>query len=195
MTKMKMTKMNRSARGYIVLHMGQRARALFISLIALLTPLLVSCNDHTRATQNQTKDSSQAIAPATQLIAINQMRFNMELALTSAQRERGLSDRTHINEQGGMLFVFSQEQEAGFVMRRCLVPIDIIFAKEDGTITAMYEMKVEPYDTPERDLRRYPSNDEILFALEFKAGTLAKLGLKLGDTLDLPSPDLKARAK
>jgi len=76
-----------------------------------------------------------------------------------------------------------------------MVPIDIIFAKEDGTITAMYEMKVEPYDTPERDLRRYPSNDEILFALEFKAGTLAKLGLKLGDTLDLPSPDLKARAK
>jgi len=165
------------------------------SILLGFTLLLVSCNDHSRATQNPPSVSSKPAAPATQLVVINHLKFNMELALTPAQRTQGLSDRSSIAENGGMLFVFPKPENVRFVMRRCLVPIDIIFAKEDGTITAMYEMQVEPYDIDEDDLTLYPSHQPILYALEFKAGTLAKLGLKLGDKLDLSFPDLKARAR
>ncbi len=167
------------------------------SLVALtlIAALLVSCSDHSNATPISAPVSSPAKEPATQLVVIHHLRFNMELALSPAQRMQGLSDRTSIDEQGGMLFVFPKPENVRFVMRRCLVPIDIIFAKEDGTITAMYEMQVEPYDIDEDDLKLYPSHGPVLFALEFKAGTLAKLGLKLGDKLNLPFPDLKARAR
>ncbi len=159
----------------------------------LLTALLVSCNDHTNATA---PDIGTAQGKSkTQQVVINGLKFDLELALTPRQRQRGLSDRPSISETGGMLFVFPKETEVGFVMRKCLVPIDIIFAKEDGTVAAMYEMEVEDYDTDDGDLKTYPSHQPVLFALEFKAGTLAKLGIKRGDKINLPAADLKSRAK
>lgn len=174
-----------------------RPASLHVSLLllTLITALLVSCSDHSSATPVSLPVSTSAKEPTTQLVVINHLKFHMELALSPAQRTQGLSDRTSIDEHGGMLFVFPKPESVRFVMRRCLVPIDIIFAREDGTITAMYEMQVEPYDIDEDELKLYPSHEPILFALEFKAGTLARLGLKLGDKLSLPFPDLKARAR
>ena len=178
-----------------ITHRSRSGTWLRALILVVITPLLISCNDHSNANQTPTSVSSRPAAPATQLVVINHLKFNMELALTPAQRTQGLSDRSSIAENGGMLFVFPKPENVRFVMRRCLVPIDIIFAKEDGTITAMYEMQVEPYDIDEDDLTLYPSHQPILYALEFKAGTLAKLGLKLGDKLNLSFPDLKARAR
>ena len=166
---------------------------LLISCLFLISPLLVSCNDHTRATNSPAPETSTA--PATQRVVINGLKFDLELALTPQQRFRGLSDRASISEKGGMLFVFPHPERVGFVMRRCLVPIDIAFVTEEGKVVAMYEMKVEAYDMEDGELSSYPSHQAILFALEFKGGTLARIGLKRGDTVDLPYADLKRRAE
>lgn len=167
--------------------------SILISCLFLLTLLLVSCNDHTRATSEPQTQS--VTAPVTQRVIINGLKFDLELALTPEQRHRGLSDRASISEKGGMLFVFPRPETVGFVMRRCLVPIDIAFLTEEGKVAAMYEMKVEPYDMEDGELPSYPSHQPILFALEFKGGTLARIGLKRGDTVDLPYADLKRRAE
>lgn len=172
---------------------GKHRFSLLISCFFLLTPLLISCNDHTRATSGP--QSQTVTAPVTQRVVINGLKFDLELALTPEQRHRGLSDRASISEKGGMLFVFPRPESVGFVMRRCLVPIDIAFVTEEGKVAAMYEMKVEPYDMEDGELPSYPSHQPILFALEFKGGTLARIGLKRGDTVDLPYADLKRRAE
>src|ERR1041385_5543414 len=59
-------------------------------------------------------------------------KFHLELALDDTTRFKGLSDRTDIPADGGMLFVFPRPVTTAFVMRDCPVPIDIIFLDGSG---------------------------------------------------------------
>lgn len=132
---------------------------------------------------------------ATQIAVIGGKNFTLELALDSATRFQGLSDRKSIDENGGMLFVFENAEVSQFVMRKCYVPIDILFLDASGRIVKMHEMTVEPYDTPEEKLKRYSSEWPTQFAIELRGGTLKKLTLKNGDRIDLPARELIKRAK
>lgn len=139
---------------------------------------------------------SHDVDPMMQLVTLADRQFRLELALTPAQQYQGLSDRDQIPSDGGMLFVFSQPEEMAFVMRGCLVPIDLIFIGPGGRIVSLHRMQVEPDpDAPDSQLIRYPSAWPIQFALELKGGTLDHLELKVGQKIDLPLDALKRRAR
>lgn len=148
--------------------------------------------------------------------------FYLELSNTDQTRFRGLSERTHIEPDGGMLFVFpdNQVQVHGFVMRDCPVQIDIIYVDAMGKVVAMYEMMPEPprteaekamvppfanapawtYTNPayENRLRKYSSQQPSQFVIELRGGTLKQLqaaGLKVGDVLALDLAGLKRGAR
>ena len=159
-------------------------RALTLALLLALmlaTPAACTSNAPDHAHQTQT-------------VQIDGQQFNLELALTPQQRQQGLSDREHIPDDGGMLFVFPDVARRQFVMRRCLVPIDIIFLGPNGRIVAMHQMAVEPYDLPEEQLTRYSSHYPAQFAIELQGGMLDQLTVGLGDRIDLPLESLKRRA-
>ena len=120
--------------------------------------------------------------------------FEVELALTPASRLQGLSDRLVVPEDGGMLFVFPDVARRAFVMRRCLVPIDIAYLDDAGRVVRTHAMAVEPPGTPEHRLTHYPSRYPARYALELAGGTLAELGLEPGDPVTLP-PGLVERAE
>lgn len=132
---------------------------------------------------------------ATQRVEIAGETFELELALTPKQRYQGLSDVPEIPERGGMLFVFPEAAERTFVMRRCLVPIDILFLDAAGRVVAMHEMEVEPYDTPSEALTPYASRYPAQFAVELKGGWLDRLEVSVGDRVELPREKLKAEAR
>lgn len=135
-------------------------------------------------------------APGSALrVTIADKRFDLELALTPEQRHQGLSDRQSIADDGGMLFAFSEPDVLGFVMRRCKVPIDIIYLSPTGRIVQTHEMQVEPYDTPDYQLKTYSSVYPALIAIELKAGSIRALKLREGQAIELPIDDLKRRAK
>ena len=94
-----------------------------------------------------------------------------------------------------MLFVFPYEDEREFVMRRCLVPIDILFLDPRGTVLNTHAMLVEPADTPERELKRYASEGKSALVIELAGGTVERLGVQAGDTIELPVLELKRRAR
>lgn len=136
--------------------------------------------------------------------------FQLELALDNETRFKGLSDRDHIEPDGGMLFVFKEPSVQRFVMRDCPIDIDIIFLDPSGHITAMYHMPVEPprddatepidptrgYAPKYEDrLKKYSSRFAAQFVIELAGGTLEGLGLHEGDQIDLDVEGLKARAK
>ena len=137
---------------------------------------------------------------ARQEVEIDGESFDLELALTNTQRVQGLSDRRAIDEDGGMLFVYPYDRVMRFVMRRCHVPIDIIFLDADGRIVQVYAMEViEPiggedwYAPPLGD--DYSSIERARFAIELQGGMLESLDLGVGDVIELPLEDLKARAR
>ncbi|HTV29790.1 MAG TPA: DUF192 domain-containing protein, partial [Xanthobacteraceae bacterium] len=53
--------------------------------------------------------------------------FNVELATTSAERERGLMFRKSLPEGQGMLFDFKRDQPVSFWMHNTYVSLDMIF--------------------------------------------------------------------
>lgn len=141
-------------------------------------------------------------------VKIDDEWFHLELALDPATRFKGLSDRTHIDEDGGMLFVFPRAAVQAFVMRECPIPIDIIFLDPAGRIVAMHQMVPEDprrEDEPETDnpgadkyeqrLKRYSSKFAAQFVIELAGGTLDRLEIAEGDLIKLDTDALKARAK
>jgi len=130
-----------------------------------------------------------------QQVVIGDRTFNLELALDDDTRFQGLSDRKSIPKDGGMLFVFPQSRQLNFVMRRCLVPIDLIYLGPGGRIVSMHQMQVEPYDTPEHKLKYYSSGWPAQFAIELREGSINQLELKVGQKIELPLSELKAAAR
>lgn len=154
--------------------------------------------------QTEPPTSQPASQPdvATEKITIGEETFKLEVAANADSRARGLSNRKEIAADGGMIFIYPNVKHRSFWMRYCLVDIDIAFANGRGVITAMHEMKPDPPrrdDEPEyayeQRLKRYASRRNAQFALEFKAGTLRRLKLKVGDRLDMDLKRLKALSR
>lgn len=89
-----------------------------------------------------------------------------------------------IADDQGMLFVFPDERLRGFWMKNTITSLDIAFARFDGTVVAIHTM-------PPLTLRSFPSYEPAMFALEVKAGTFARIGLKEGDKLEIPASIFK----
>lgn len=106
--------------------------------------------------------------------------FNIELALTPQQQEIGLMGRTEMPKDSGMLFVFSQESERSFWMKKTLIPLDMIFIRKDGTIGHVHDSAIP------NDLTSVPSNGPALAVLELNGGVAKKFGIEAGDKIRHP---------
>ncbi len=103
--------------------------------------------------------------------------FRVELALTPEQRAQGLMYRESLDDDAGMLFIYDLERPVMMWMKNTLVPLDMLFLARDGEVLGMAEDAVPQSETI------IPSNDPVKAVLELKAGTVARLGLKPGDTV------------
>ncbi len=85
-----------------------------------------------------------------------------------------------IADDQGMLFVFDREEIRGFWMHNTITPLDIAFARSDGTIVKIWQM-------PALTLRTFSSVQPAMFALEVKQGTFNQLSIREGDRMEIPS--------
>lgn len=122
-------------------------------------------------------------------------RFMLEVARDPQTQFRGLGGRTHLDANGGMIFPFEAPHITAFVMRDCVIPIDIAFLDADGRVITIYEMQAEPPRKPDESpmayearLKRYPSGLPASYAIETAGGRLRAVGLRPGDLLDLRQP-------
>jgi hypothetical protein len=84
-----------------------------------------------------------------------------------------------IADDQGMLFVFTDESVRSFWMRNTLTPLDIAFARANGTIVKIWQM-------PPLTLQTFSSFEPAMFALEVKQGTFEPRGIKEGDPVEIP---------
>ncbi|CAG0977312.1 hypothetical protein PHYC_01573 [Phycisphaerales bacterium] len=164
----------------------------------------------TQPPKEQPKDDGKQTKPRIEKVTISSKDFKLELAADPNTRFKGLSDRTEIAGDGGMLFVFPRASVQQFVMRDCPIPIDIIYLNASGRVLASYKMVPEPPRTAEEKvndpgqsfnrhyeerLKRYSSKFDCQFVIELKGDTLDSLKLKEGDKIDLDLVRLKQLAK
>ncbi len=153
---------------------------LLCALLATSQATLVSCgNSNASQAQSGETRAEEDDGVRRETVEIRGRRFRLEIADDNEKRIKGLSGRTEIAEDGGMLFVFPRPQQAAFVMRDCLVDIDIIFLDTFGQVLSTYEMEVEDPRRPdeseaeyEERLKKYHSRGPAQFVIELRGGTL-----------------------
>ncbi|TVQ32639.1 MAG: DUF192 domain-containing protein [Phycisphaeraceae bacterium] len=158
---------------------------IFLALLLTVTlPWIAGCDE---------KESDELAR-----VRINGVTFMMEIAADDPSRMLGLGGREEIDERGGMIFVFPSAAVIQFVMRDCLVPIDVAFLDASGRVVAMHEMTPEEPRREgesamayERRLKNYPSRFPAQFAVETAGGRLREVGLEVGQRVEFDLERLK----
>lgn len=150
-----------------------RGLAVFLALLAAIC--VSSC-------QSDPRDGAAATVPLTITAAGKDLTFNVEVARTADEQARGLKFRTALPPFGGMLFPLSPPREASFWMRDTVIPLDMIFIRQDGTIARIAA------DTVPYSLEYESSGEPVAAVLELAGGQAAALAIKEDDKVTWRDP-------
>jgi uncharacterized protein len=101
----------------------------------------------------------------------------VEIADDEKDRERGLMFRQHLDEDAGMIFVFSASQVVYFWMKNTRIPLDMIFADQDGKVVGIVA-EAKPYS-----LQSVGPGLPAQYVLEVNGGFCQRHGVMVGDWL------------
>jgi hypothetical protein len=131
-------------------------------MLALLFACLLTW---ARATQ------ADEICPSgqSQRIHIGSQTFNVEVAASPKERERGLSGRTALAAESGMWFVFPSPDWHGFWMQGMNFPIDVVWVSPAHRVLSaitLHPCQAEP-------CRIHTPPSPVAYVLEINAGAFA----------------------
>lgn len=112
-------------------------------------------------------------------IEINNRKIDIEIADTNAKREQGLSGRTSLCGNCGMLFVFDKPGIYPFWMKDMNFSLDFIFINQDKIVDI--KENISPATYPNIINSNFP-HDKVL---EVNAGYAANKNYKIGQTVAL----------
>lgn len=147
--------------------MGRSAGALIFAAFGVSAPFMAQAVCAPERISVQTTNARQ--------------EFSVEVADTDGERAQGLMNRPQMASAAGMLFVYERAQRAQFWMANTLIPLDMIFAADDGTILKVHANAV-PLDRSVID-----GGDGVRYVLEINGGLAAPLGIAAGGALHHPS--------
>jgi uncharacterized membrane protein (UPF0127 family) len=104
--------------------------------------------------------------------------IDAEVASNDTQKELGLSNRTCIGVNQGMLFVFDKPGKYDFWMKDMKFPIDIVWMNETKTVT-----EVTPSVYPSTYPKKFTSKAVSKYVLELQSGNAQRLNISEGTSL------------
>lgn len=152
--------------------------AAFIILVGLLV-------------KNSAKISIPGLTPpitsvAQKTIKVAEKTITVEIADTPEKREKGLSGRTSLVGDNGMLFVFGNKDKApGFWMKDMLISLDLIWIRDGLVIKIDKDVKPPKAGTPDESLQIYVPGQTVDNVLEVKGGYSDANGIFVGSKVDL----------
>lgn len=141
-------------------------------MIASLLALSVVPND----SEQSRHEHESSIGPS---VKIRNSLFQVEVARTFRDWQRGLMYRSELKPQTGMLFIGQEERLQSFWMKNTLISLDIIFISKNLEIVSI-QKRAEPLS--ERPL---PSLKPAQYVLEIAGGQADLLGFQAGDPVEL----------
>lgn len=117
-----------------------------------------------------------------QYVKIANQEVRVDLALSEAEKNKGLGGREGLHENEGMLFVFDETGKYSFWMKDMKFAIDIIWIGENKEIIYI-KKNATPESYPESFEPENPTRD-TKYVLEIPAGFSEKNNLKIGDMVE-----------
>ena len=84
-------------------------------------------------------------------------------------------NRTSLDSNVLGLFIFPYEQYVSFWMKDTIVPLDLFFLDEKGKVVDVF-LNLKPLSE-----RKYESTEKVMYAIEVKSGTVARLDIQKDD--------------
>jgi len=121
-----------------------------------------------------------ACAQAIPTVELKGQRYRIEIAEDDASRAHGLMDRTHMDDDHGMLFVFQDDAPRAFWMKNTKIPLDMLYFDADRRLVSVQHNVPPCVADP---CPAYSSGAPARYVLELNAGQAEKLGVSSGDEL------------
>jgi len=157
-----------------------------LSYIALVAVVLASTAGWylLRTIAQQGPQASPTPAPFIRKLRVRDATISVELAWTAQQQEKGLSDRSSLEPDTGMLFIFPKPGIYAFWMKDMHFPIDIVWIADDNVIIGYVE-DAKPESFP----KAFPPPRSIRYALEVNAGFVKQYKIHVGDVIKVSDLD------
>lgn len=119
--------------------------------------------------------------PLGENVVINGHTIHVEIAITNAEKEKGLGYRDSLAADNGMLFVYQNKDRYGFWMKGMRFPLDFIWINGNKVVDVSQNIPQPVSDSMQPvNLAPIVPVDKVL---EVNAGTIEELGIKIGDTI------------
>jgi len=112
-------------------------------------------------------------------VIINEHTIHVEVAVTNAEKEKGLGYRDWLPVNTGMLFVYQNKDRYGFWMKGMRFPLDFIWITGNKVVDVSQNI-LQPDNDTVRPVNVAP-NVPVDKVLEVNAGDIDRLGVKIGD--------------
>jgi hypothetical protein len=109
-----------------------------------------------------------------------------DVAITEAQREKGLSGVRYLSNNEGLLFIFEKEGEHAFWMKDMKIPIDIVWINNNKIVDVDTHVMPEP-DKDITELKIYKPSEPVDRVLEIRGGRFDLLNIEIGDDVKIDS--------
>lgn len=145
--------------------------------------------DATTTETGQPQDISETVSAMIQVDDQPVANVTLEVADSPDERTQGLMFRESLPENHGMVFVYDEAEPRSFWMKNTLIPLDMIFVAENGTV-----VDVEHADPPEpnvsdEDLERYTSDAPAKYVIELEQGFANETGIEPGADVEFDVAD------
>lgn len=115
---------------------------------------------------------------------VGKAKITADLAQTPEEKAQGLSGRENLNDNQGMLFIFSNYSQPGFWMKEMLISIDIIWIRDEKIVDITENLPPPAPGTSLSDLQTYQPKESINYVLEVPAGFVARHSVVEGDIIN-----------
>jgi len=155
-------------------------------------PSFLSCVDKACAMPPSLSDAPGDETPRLEVVTPKSgggATFNLELAISPDEHEKGLMFRRELPDDWGMLFIYPADGVRSFWMQNTYIPLDMLFIDASGEIVHIIA-KAEP-------LTRTPRTSPRLarYVLELRGGRAAEAGIEVGQKIRLTHVDAKYDVK
>jgi len=112
-------------------------------------------------------------------VTIGSRTIKVEEAITLPQMAQGLKYRRSLDEDRGMIFIYSHPVTSSFWMKDTHIPLSIAFINSEGRIISIQDME------PDNDRKTYSPPRPFLYALEMNQGWFKRNNVRVGDKVEI----------